>query len=304
MAVYNSPKLLLDGIKTQWLQMLAEKPKSAMDGVIFKTESDTEFERYPILGGAGGLKEWVDKVNYDKINDYIQLVQNKAYMAGYAVDRFTLSDSKKTLGAGLESFIQAQLSAWETMPDKMIAKLLEDNPTAFDGTAFFSATRPNLSSSGAINNIVTGTGTTRAQLSADLGSAMDLMRTFRNANGDPYNPTLKFAVMIPSQFERDFRAIQTSEYLAGIVAQSNEFKGMFDIIVNPYLSTAAGLKDDWYLINSATPYKFAVAQTDINNPPMWDMEDIPSQREIKYFTTGRMGFGLLNPLAIVKINNT
>jgi len=298
MAVYNSSKLLLDGIKTLYLDLTTQvKEDENFNSIIIKTQSDGSVERYPVLNAVGGIREWIDDITFNTLEDFYLTVENKAYQEGYLVDRFTLSDSKKTLGAGLETFIKSQADAWANLPKKKIAELLELNPLAFDGTPFFSNTRPNFTSKDTIDNIATGTGTTRTNLSNDLGTAIDIARGFLNAKGEPFNINNNWAVMIHPKFERDFNAINTSEFLANGI--SNEFKGMLTIVINPYLQDS----NDWYLINPETPYKFAVVQEDINNPVKWDMVDNPDERYIKYFTTGRLGFGLLNPLAIIKINN-
>ena len=295
--IYNSPKLLLEGIKTFYLDLsLNTQTSDNFDNLILKTTTDSNVEKYPVLNALGEIREWIDEITYNGIQDFYLEVANIPYQEGYMVDRFTLTDSKKTLGAGLETFIRGQYEAWRQFPKKKITEMLDRNPNAFDGTPFFANSRPNFETIETINNIVTGSGTTRSNLMNDLGSAIDRLRTFKNKKGVPFNVNTTFAVLIPSKFERDFRAIATQEFLVNGV--SNEFKGLIEVVVDPFIPD-----NDWYVINYETPYKFAVVQEDVNNPVTWDYKDEPDSRYIKYFTTGRMGFGLLNPLAIVKVNN-
>jgi phage major head subunit gpT-like protein len=217
--------------------MLGEKGPGPLDGLIDQSETDSQIERYPVLGTGGGLAEWVDEIQASNIDDYVQLVENRPYAKSYLVDRFTLGDTKKTIGSGLESFINSQLQEWKTLGARIIAALMVANPNAFDGTAFFANDRPNIARSGAIDNIVAGTGTTDAQLTADLANAINQMNSMIQANGDPFHAMVDYVVMVPPRLELAFKRILQADLLSiGGVSVTNTFKGMFQVVKNPYIN--------------------------------------------------------------------
>ena len=170
MAVFNDPKVVLAGIKGEFLKVMSTaKDKSNFETLARVLNSERDTETYTFLETATAIREFMDKVQYDDYKAFNQSVKNIPFSEGTMVDRFTLDDSKKDLGAGLVDHINSIVQNWITFPDSKLNELLIANPDAFDGTAFFANSRTNLNTgSYVIDNIVTGTGTSIAQLTADL----------------------------------------------------------------------------------------------------------------------------------------
>lgn len=298
MAVFNDPKVVLAGIKGEFLKVMSTvKDKSNFEALARVLNSERDTETYTFLETATAIREFMDKVQYDDYKAFNQSVKNIPFSEGTMVDRFTLDDSKKDLGAGLVDHINSIVQNWITFPDSKLNDLLIANPDAFDGTAFFANARPNLNTGAyTIDNIVTGTGTSIAQLTADLNSAIAQMDTFRDKTGQPFNMNPKYAILCPAHLHRNFREIVGKEFLAG--GENNINWNIAEIVVNyPQLQA----NNDWYLVNTANPVKPFLIQK--RQTPTWEMEDKKDERYIKYFSIARTGFALLNPLAVIKVDN-
>ena len=303
--MYNSPTVLLKGIQAKFLRGLATVAPAVLSPFFEEVKSDSNLEQYVLFNHFGIIKEWTDSIDYSFLQDFDFTIKNKAWQNGFLVDRDTLDDSKKTLGSSVEREINFSLNTWGNFPDKLVTELIVAGATglAFDGVAFFAASRPDLQEVGgtAINNIVTGTGVTVALVTADLASAMVAMRSWKAKNGDPFNYAPKFLAMIPAHLEWVFKTIRDSIEIFNATtgaSSTNIYKDSFDYVVNDYLSTP---DNDWYLMNTNTPFKPFIYQ--IRKNPVFDMKDETDQKFIKYFSTARMNVGYGNPVAIAKINN-
>jgi phage major head subunit gpT-like protein len=300
--MYNSPIVLLKGIQAKFLRGLATSAPSMLAPIIEDATSDSNKEQYVLFNHFGIIKEWLDEIDFSHIQDFEYEIKNKDWQNGFKVDRNTLEDSKKTLGNDVEREINFSLNSWSNFPDKIITELLEAGETglAFDKIAFFIAGsgRPALQQTGTtIQNLVTGTGTTVAQITADFASATTALRGFKAKNGDPFNANPKWVVIIPPQLEWSFKTIRNSVDIGGS-GVTNVYKDSFEIIVNDYLT--AGV-NDWYVVNTNAPMKPFIFQK--RTQPVFDMTDNKEKKFIKYFSTARMNGGYGNPLSIAKVNN-
>lgn len=294
--MYNSAKALLKGINTQFAKNLADSGDSQIKSFSEFVKSDTNFEDYLFHANWNGHKEWVDEINYKEFESFKYTIENKDWAFGIKVDRNTLDDSKKTIGPNLEIQIREMSTDWISQPDELINQLLLDNGLAFDNTAFFANSRPNLEGTNTIDNIYTGTGTTVTQLSNDLSGAMNTLRSFKDKNGKPYNRMPKYVVYIPTHLEREFDQILTADNLS--VNETNTLKGKFEIIVNDYQDNS---NSDWYLMNKNAKVKPLIYQQ--RKTPSMHVKDEEDKKYIKYFTKARNNAGYGSPMGIIKIDN-
>ena len=164
--------------------------------------------------------------------------------------------------------------------------------TTFDGQNLFDTTHDYSTSSGTQNNIVTGTGTTVAQIHADILSVLSRFDSFTyqqggvttNAQKRKLNKSMKkLLVVAPTQIGSQFRALMTKDRLAN--GESNDVKGMFDLVTRPFTDT-----NDWYMVvlDSPTfrPFLYQVEKVpELDFPTMQD----EGARERKIFTWGIYG---------------
>jgi phage major head subunit gpT-like protein len=302
MKMYNSPAVLLKGVQARFLRGLATTAVSMLAPFTENATSETDKETYILFNHFGTIKEWTDEIEFSHLEDFDFTIKNKDWQSGFLVDRNTLDDSRKAIGNDVEREINFSLNKWSTFADRLITEIIVAGQSglAFDGIAFFASSRPSLQFSGStIANLYTGTGVTQAQVTADITGAMSAMRAWKSKAGDPFNYAPKFVALIPSHLEWLFKTIRNSvDILSGGQSVTNVLKDSFDYVVNDYFLTT---DNDWYLINTASPFKPFIYQT--RKAPIFDMKDEKDKKFIKYFSTARLNVGYGNPLAITKINN-
>jgi phage major head subunit gpT-like protein len=296
MAVYNSAISVLKGIRTEFAIGIA-KYEPAFNVMSEQVKSDSNLEDYKFWDAFPRIKEWVDTIHREKMNDYKYQIRNKAWEFAIPVDRFTLSDSKTTIGANVELQIKAALQQWKDFPDELIYDLLIDNGTCFDGSNFF-ATSHNIDGTNAIDNLKTGTGVTLAQLETDLATARTAMRGYKDKNDRPINKKPKYAVLCPAHLEDKFLTLQNSQevYISG--TKTNIYANTFDIVVNDWQGSS---DNDWYLVNVDGMILPFISQ--MREKPNWKKDDDEKNRDILFYSTARMaaGYGLFT--SMLKVNN-
>ena len=293
--MYNSPTVLLKGIQARFLRGLATTAPSVLSPIVEEANSDSNKEQYILFNHFGAIKEWTDEIDYSHLEDFDFEIKNKDWQNGFLVDRNTLDDSKKTLGNDVEREIKFALNSWGNFPDKLVTEILLAGETAlaFDGVALFADARPALGD--ALDNLINGTGTSVAQIGADVQSAMTALRGFKAKNGDPFNYAPSYLCIIPSHLEWVFKTVRESVEMA---STTNILKGAFDYVVNDYLPQT---DDSWFMTNTKSPFKPFIYQK--RKAPMFDMKDENDKKFIKYFTTARSNAGVGNPVSIVKIKD-
>ncbi len=296
--MYNSPNAVLKGIKAYFAGLFVNAPVSNAKKVMETVTSDGAYEDYWIPSSASVLREWIDEIAYSDGKDYKFTIFNKDFGGGFKVKRNTLSDSRKSLGGNVEKWIKQIFREWITLPDTFVEILLEKNGEAFDGTAFFANSRNLDTGDNTIDNIYSGTGVTDAKILDDFEGAYNQLIGFKDKNNNPFNRDPKLAVYVPAHLANAFRRL-FSPKATQRSGSSNIYAGEVEIIVN---YSQAGSNNDWYLLNTAAPFKPFILQE--REKPTWNMKDEKDNINIKYFTTGRYGYGYGNPTAIIKVDNT
>jgi len=164
--------------------------------------------------------------------------------------------------------------------------------TTFDGQNFFDTTHDYSTSAGTQNNIVTGTGTTVAQLHADILSVRSRFATFHYFQGGGTNTSQRrklnkqmgrMLVVAPIELEGALWDLKNKDRLA--TGESNTLKGTFDFITIPFADGG-----DWYAVMTDDPvfrpFLFQVEKVpELDTPTLQD----DSARENKIFTWGAYG---------------
>lgn len=161
----------------------------------------------------------------------------------------------------------------------------------FDGQVLFAATHDYAVAAGTQSNIVTGGGTTVAQLITDIQACWSRFDGFvygqggtGNAQKRKLNKTMnRILIVAPTQLGGAFRAAMTQERLAS--GESNPVKGTFDLVTRPFSDA-----NDWYMIvlddSFFKPFLFQVEKDpELDTPTPQD----ESARERKVFTWGAYG---------------
>lgn len=295
MAVYNSAISVLKGIRTEFAVGIGDY--TPMFGPIMTTvNSNSNLEDYKFWRAFPRIKEWIDEIHRESMKDYKYTIRNKPWEFSIPVDRYTLADSKAG-SADVELQTKEAIKQWKDFPDELIYDLLIDNGTCYDGSAFF-ATSHNIDGDNAIDNLLTGTSTSLAQVEADLAAAITAMRGYRDKNDRPINKNPRWLVLCPAHMELTFKTLQgsSSVYVSG--TKTNIYEGQFDILINDWQS---GSDDDWFLVNQNAVLKPFIYQ--LRDKPTWEKEDIKTLRDILFFSVARMAAGYGGFTSICKTDN-
>jgi phage major head subunit gpT-like protein len=298
--MYNSAIAVLKGIRSEFAKQLGDYTAPLFAPFVSRVKSDSNNEDYRYRDTIGTIREWKTRRVTEDFKDYKYQIVNKPFEFTLDVDRFTLDDSKKTLGGAIEQEIRQAAQLWKGFEDEQVYELITDNGTAYDGSTFF-ATSHNIDGDNAIDNLKTGTQTgtyTLAQIEADLATARTAMYGYRDNKDRPINTNPRWIVLIPSQLHDKFLTLRNSQdvYISG--TKTNIYQNSFEIVLNHWQSTS---DYDWYLINAnATILPFTVQE---RMKMRWDVKDDMENRYIKYMSTARYGFGYSAFTSICKINN-
>jgi len=303
--MYNSSLAVLKGIKANFSQLMNVSQNGTFDKLITRVNSTSDKEKYWIPEALPSIKEWIDQRHFGNFTDKELVVTNKEYDDGLRVDRFTLDDSREYLGGNVEMWIKTLVDTYKGFPDELCQTLLTANSNAFDATAFFATSRPNLDNSNTINNLLTGTSSTTyslAEFTTDYAAAKAGLLGLRDKHDRAINKNAKLAVVVPTHMEDVARTLlaQSQQLIYISSVQSNLYAlDNTEIIVNYEQTTSSD--NDWYLVNLNAPFKPFLIQD--REAPKWEMWDDTKNRFIDYGFYFRIGYSFLNPFAMIKTNN-
>mgnify|MGYP001160538941 FL=1 len=291
------------GINADFYKRLHEKGEFPYKNKIYtEVPSKSSYQDYLFNGNYRSFVEWTAVPTWSNYynKDFKYTISNKKWISGIiAIDKMDYRNSKGNLGPNYELGMQQAVDFWYEYPLNLIAALCDANGNAYDGNPFFANSRTGTGVAN-VDNIVSGTGTSLDKIYADMNSAIDMMLGMVDTNGNAFNVSTHYVVMIPGHLYSKFNTLAVSDtlYISGTL--SNSLKGLFDICINPYLGSS---DDDWYLINANAPVKPFIYQ--INKEPEWIVDDSnPADPYIHVFSTSYCNAGYGVPYGIVLVSNT
>ncbi|MGD0591048.1 MAG: Mu-like prophage major head subunit gpT family protein [Bacteroidota bacterium] len=206
-----------------------------------KVNSEGASEDYQWLGDTPMMREWLGDKFVKDIRGFTFSVPNKDFEVTIGVRRNDIEDDR----LGKYAILIPQMADEGTYKqDTLITdlRIAGTSTLCYDGNDFY-ATNHNTGKSGNQSNLLTGTGHTLAQVTADLMTARTTLRRYLTDQGKPFIRTpgkLQVLCTIPPDLEGVFELL----YNANIILQTdNLLKGAFPYQVDSYLTDT----DDWYL---------------------------------------------------------
>lgn len=281
MAQFNNARSLSPGI----LSVAMQNPSSA------------SAEDYPWLGAMPIVQEWLGEVTAEEIQDYDYIIKNRDYVASVLISQNHIDDDQTGV---LRTLSQQLASRIMRHPEKLIVEAIVngDSNEAYDGVAFFS----NASGARTIDNLLDGTGTTLAQVEADLNAALVAMAGFEDDKGEPLG-IRGDTIVCPMAMENTFRRLvqSTSDPTAdGGIETFNPYAGRFTVIGDPRLD--ADEDEDWYLFATNEPVKPLIYQ--LRQTANSNMEKKPGTKQWIFSADyrGAVGYGIPH-LAVKTVNS-
>jgi phage major head subunit gpT-like protein len=239
------------GLKTIYNQayQMARPPNYAPATTVAPSTSDRE--KYGWLGALPVMREWIGEKKVKAIADYDYTIINKDWEATIEIDRNELEDDQYDM---IRPRIEWMAAGARVFPDRLISDLVINGTSnlAYDGQAFFAdRTAPN-------DNLLAGTGTTDAQVEADLKAARAAMMKFVDDAGEQMGLIMD-TIVCPAALEVTFMKFMASTTpptaaAAGVV---NPWQNWLKALIVDYRLTDA---NDWYGLACGYPLKPFVYQ--------------------------------------------
>jgi len=280
----------------------AEKPSDILPFVM-ETTSNASDEKYGWLGQSPMMSEWIDERKLKSLNEFSYTLKNKDYEATLSVDRNEIEDDQ--LGNVNIRIADLAAKGKAAHPRKLFFAALMAGTTAlcYDSQPFFSTSHSE-GASGTQSNLLTGTGTTLAQIEADLNSAEAALQGFKDDIGEPINEgDMQLAVICPPALKASFVKLNTAEFISN--GNTNVWKGKISIILSSGRLTDSAT--DYYVANVAAgikPFIHQIRKAVTFNSQKEESESGFMRKKFAYGIDSREAFGYGLWQKMVKVNNT
>ena len=280
-----NPNTLTRGIRAAFQQaysaVLASAELAGLEAITTTTTSDGASETYNWLGDVPAVKEWLGDKRLGDLEDETYSITNKDFYTGITVDRNAIADEQIN---GIPERIAFMARAMAFHKWEMISDLLINATTdlAYDGSAFFAnRTSPN-------DNLLAGSGTTLAQIKADINTARVAMMKFTDPNTSRVLHLMGDTIYCPPDIESQFRELVQSGTPTNTQGSFNVEGGWIrNVIVDPRLTDA----DDWYLLASGYPLKPFIFQDREAPSVVLDRSEESRNRALHYSVEARRNAG-------------
>lgn len=250
------PRLLLAGMKTEFMRVYAEEIVPEWGRVATVIKSTKNQETYPWLGAVGRMHEWKDERIPEALLEHHFTVTNRDWEGSISVDRNAIDDEQYgqvkirvgQLAQEAKRFIGElifELLGQGNLSLSTSTNFLGSNINCYDGNPFFSAAHSE-GASGTQTNIG------RVAFSfANLQTAITAMKGIKDDKGKFVNVIPDLLVVNQSD-EFLAREILNSTFFPTVTTQAapsklavNVLKGIVDLYVSPYLTSGT-----WILLDT------------------------------------------------------
>lgn len=266
------------------------------------TSGDVSSTDFPITKIMSKIRKFTgNRVHNSPADSFLVTIKNEEFDGSIDIPRRDLKRAQATNSLiGLDIYVkeisslgmEAKDTPFEDILDYLEAGAASTYGTTFDGQNMFDTTHAFDNVAGTQSNLLTGTGTSEAQLTVDLNSAISALRSYYylmtdgggNSKKRKLNKKLTLVIVCPNGLVQKFEKINKAEYLNN---ETNVLKGMIsEIISRPFTDV-----NDWYMIDvsdsGVKPFIISMEEVPkIQNPEIHDSNML----EHKTLTWGIEGF--------------
>jgi phage major head subunit gpT-like protein len=294
--IYNT-SILKKGIDARFQQqqtaMLGRGHLAAMANLYTRVPSNGAYNDYSWLGDIPGVREWVGDKALGGIADYDFTIKNKDWYDGFAIDRNEIEDQQIAAINPRVDMLAQSVANW---PHELIVKLIVDGDSklAYDGQAFFANRSSN-------DNLLSGTGTTLAQIKADIQTSRTAMMRFKSDTGRVMGLMMD-TILCPPELEATMleavnaATIQDSDNTLTFNAVS---RFSLNVVPMPELADTG----DWYGFATSAPLRPFFFQDRAGVRTVLDDTEVDRNRKLYYSAEmrGNAGYGFYQ--MAVKVTN-
>ena len=234
------------GIRATLVNRMATEPNPLIDQLCARISSQSETEKHEYFGDSPQMDEFKGTRRVSPLLDKSVTITNKIYDAAV---RFKRDDLRRSKGGQLNlqrqstKLINTVLSfPKKRLMDLVVAGTGTTEMAAYDGVSFFNNSHPALDQEGGTqDNLLAGSGTTTAQLSADIVSTITAFYGYKGTNGEPFfsDQELKLMFVFGPSMNKAFREVLNSQIISNT---SNVQVG----IGQPHMTSRLSDANDWY----------------------------------------------------------
>lgn len=241
-----NPTVIEKGLRAGFGRSMAEfqAARAINPGLLsaaMRIPSNGAYEKLGWVGAMPSVSQWVGTRSAKQFDSYDYTVKNLDWSVAVPINENDLNDDQTGALAMIPQMLAQRIMVH---PEKLMIDLLTGGTTglAYDGVAFFS----DVSAPRTIDNLLAGTGTTLAQIEADLDAALVAMAKFTDDQGETLNIRGDL-VVCPVALERKFRRLVQSltDPTATAEGTFNPYRSI-TVIGDPRLD--ADDANDWYLL--------------------------------------------------------
>lgn len=294
-----SSVILEKGLKTAyakaWQDMNATGYREGLEPLYTRIPSTNASEKYGWFGDVPTVRQWLGDKEAASLEDYDFEIRNIPFYSAIEIHKHELDDDNTGI---LEPRTRTLVEAVKNHVPDLVAELIKNGDTglAYDGSAYFANRTVN-------DNLLAGTGTTLAQIQADLFSARAAMMRFKSDQGRILGLVMD-TVVVPAALEGTMlQAVHSN--LAGASGEEVHnplSQWIKNVIAIPTLDDDDA--NDWYGFCTGVVLKPFVYQDREKPNPLID--DTQVKRNGKYIFSvemrGNAGYGM--PQLGVKVVNT
>ena len=229
--------------------------KDLFAGLVHIVTDATGKVSFPILTRQPSFQKLVGQITPEGLDAATYSIEADPYIAAMDIPLSELKRGIATVGGG--SYMRLFQGMGEQIihsKNKVMTAFLEANGNDVLGSAFFgnSGAIPNSKGAITLDNLDGVTGTSAANMQADMDDIIDLMLATQNSAGDYVHTDAMIApktVMVPAALAT--AAWEAFEKADGSAAETNKFKKYnISVVVNPYLASGTA----WYVFLSGGLY--------------------------------------------------
>jgi phage major head subunit gpT-like protein len=223
--------------------LAARQLSPGLTRAIFEIMSNGAYEKLGWVGAMPTVQQWLGELKAKEFENYEYQIKNKDWASAILVNENDIDDDQLGVYAKFPAMLVKRLLAHA---EAQAIALLNggESGLAFDGVAFFS----NASGVRKIDNLLAGTGTSLAQMAADLTAAKVAMAKFTDDQGEALNIKGNM-IVCPVAMEDNFLRLVNSKAdpsATGGTDTYNPFAGKFEVIGDPRLDAVD--VNNWYLL--------------------------------------------------------
>lgn len=186
MSQIYAPSSLLKAVRAALIQAMIAAPRSFLGRLAMFQRSDSDKEDYPWLGEPPRMRQITDDdaLVYDGMSDAKLTLTNQLWGAGIRVDRKDIDDQKANI---ITARVNQLAKVGMNHVNRMIVAAVVANGTGYDGSALFADAHAARGQQTATqDNNLAASGTTTAQIQADIADAIEALMGFLSENNEPF----------------------------------------------------------------------------------------------------------------------